>query len=122
MFRNYQSVRKLKIAAAALALCASGAAFADDSSMSMWTGDSYAFFNNLDYNPGLQHRARTAVDRRFDADVAQRRSSKNRSACDDGQSPVAAASPVGALAAVASHAPAGDDTNQSVSRRYRPVM
>jgi len=58
MFRNYQSVRKLKIAAAALALCASGAAFADDSSVSMWTGDSYAFFNNLDYNPGRFNTAR----------------------------------------------------------------
>lgn len=44
-------------AAAALALSASFA-FADDSSMSVLTGDSYAFFNNLDYNPGRFNTAR----------------------------------------------------------------
>ena len=42
---------------AALALCASFA-LADDSSMSVLTGDSYAFFNNLDYNPGRFNTAR----------------------------------------------------------------
>ena len=30
---------------AAMAIAASGAALADDSSMSLWTGDSYAYFN-----------------------------------------------------------------------------
>ncbi|HEX6137847.1 MAG TPA: hypothetical protein VF059_09325 [Casimicrobiaceae bacterium] len=36
----------------ALALGASGAALADDSSMSRLTGDSYAFFNGLEYRAG----------------------------------------------------------------------
>ena len=39
------------IAAAALSLCAS-AALADDNSMSVLTGESYAYFNHLDYSPG----------------------------------------------------------------------
>src|SRR6186713_3171537 len=38
--------------ALALGLAASGAALADDSSMSRLTGDSYAYFNNLDYHAG----------------------------------------------------------------------
>jgi hypothetical protein len=49
---------KSLVVAAALAVTASGAAFADDSSMSMWTGDSYAFFNNLDNHPGGFNTAR----------------------------------------------------------------
>jgi len=36
----------------ALGLAASGGALADDSSMSRLTGDSSAFFNNLDYHAG----------------------------------------------------------------------
>jgi len=48
------------IAASAFAFAASGAAYADDSSMSMWTGDSYAFFNDLDYHPGGFNTARAA--------------------------------------------------------------
>ena len=36
----------------ALALGASGTALADDSSMSRLTGDSYAFFNGLEYRAG----------------------------------------------------------------------
>ena len=36
-------------------------AFADDSSMSVLTGDSYAFFNDLDYNPGKFNTARAKV-------------------------------------------------------------
>ena len=49
---------------ALLALCASGFAFADDNSMSMWTGDSYAYFNNQDYSLGKFNvaRARRAAD------------------------------------------------------------
>lgn len=39
------------IAAAALTLCAS-AALADDNSMSVLTGESYAYFNHLDYSAG----------------------------------------------------------------------
>lgn len=48
------------IAASAFAFAASGAAYADDSSMSMWTGDSYAYFNNLDYGLGKFNTARAA--------------------------------------------------------------
>ena len=43
--------RRLQFAAA-LALGVSGIALADDSSMSRLTGDSYAYFNGLDYRPG----------------------------------------------------------------------
>jgi len=57
MYRiNTRSCSKLACGAA-LALCASFA-HADDSSMSVLTGDSYAFFNNLDYNPGRFSTAR----------------------------------------------------------------
>jgi len=45
--------------AAITALAASaGIASADDSSMSMWTGDSYAYFNQLDNHPGSFNTAR----------------------------------------------------------------
>jgi hypothetical protein len=43
---------------ALLALAASGTALADDSSMSVLTGDSYAYFNNLDYQAGRFNVAR----------------------------------------------------------------
>ena len=57
MFRiNVRSCSKLACGTA-LALGAS-LAFADDSSMSVLTGDSYAFFNNLDYHPGRFNTAR----------------------------------------------------------------
>jgi len=46
--------------ALALGLAASGAAFADDNSMSRLTGDSYAYFNNLDYHAGGFNTARAA--------------------------------------------------------------
>ena len=55
--RNYTLHASL-VAAATLALGASAAALADDSSMSMWTGDSYAYFNNLDYTLGKFNTAR----------------------------------------------------------------
>ena len=48
------------VAAFAFAVSASGIAYADDSSMSMWTGDSYAYFNDLDYHPGGFNTARVA--------------------------------------------------------------
>jgi hypothetical protein len=57
MSRKQQSLHRSLIVFAALALSA-GSAFADDSSMSMWTGDSYAYFNNLDNNPGKFNTAR----------------------------------------------------------------
>jgi hypothetical protein len=46
------------VAVATLILGASGAAFADDNSMSVLTGDSYAYFNNLDYSAGHFNIAR----------------------------------------------------------------
>lgn len=54
-----KSLLKASIAALALAACGTGSvALADDSSMSMWTGDSYAYFNNLDYSAGKFNTAR----------------------------------------------------------------
>ena len=61
------------VAAFAFALTASGAAYADDSSMSMWTGDSYAFFNDLDYHPGGFNTARAAQPNEQLAAVRTRR-------------------------------------------------
>src|SRR5215471_5514346 len=46
MSRRQYSLSKRVAAAAALALCASGAAMADDSSISRFGGDSYAYFNS----------------------------------------------------------------------------
>ena len=61
MYRiNTRSCSKLACGAA-LALCASFA-HADDSSMSVLTGDSYAFFNNLDYNPGKFNTAKAPAN------------------------------------------------------------
>jgi hypothetical protein len=57
MFRR-TNLGRHTIVAALLALGASGVALADDSSMSMWTGDSYAFFNDLDYSTGRFNQAR----------------------------------------------------------------
>jgi hypothetical protein len=48
------------VAVATLILGASGAAFADDNSMSVLTGDSYAYFNNLDYSAGHFNMARAS--------------------------------------------------------------
>jgi len=48
------------IVAIALALGAS-TAFADDSSMSVLTGDSYAYFHHLDYSAGKFNMARAAT-------------------------------------------------------------
>lgn len=60
MSRNRASVRSAFILAAMAALAASNLAFADDSSMSMLTGESYAYFNNLDYSLGKFNVARAA--------------------------------------------------------------
>ena len=54
--------------AAALASCASFA-LADDSSMSVLTGDSYAFFNHLDYSAGRFNTARAPQTQERDAVV-----------------------------------------------------
>ena len=57
MYRNKRFLAK-SLAAAVVGLSAYGLAFADDSSMSMWTGDSYAFFNGLDHSAGRFNVAR----------------------------------------------------------------
>jgi hypothetical protein len=59
----------------ALALTA-GAAFADDSSMSMWTGDSYAYFNQMDNHPGSFNTARAPHAAEHDAVVRTPREPK----------------------------------------------
>jgi len=55
---NRKSLTTRLIATAVFALASSGAAFADDSSMNILTGDSYAYFNNLDFNLARQNTAR----------------------------------------------------------------
>ncbi|HEX8740247.1 MAG TPA: hypothetical protein VF925_08910 [Casimicrobiaceae bacterium] len=63
--------------ALALAFGASGAALADDNSMSSLTGDSYAYFNGLVYTPGGFNVASTA---RPAADTAAARGAASPSA------------------------------------------
>jgi len=58
MFRKHLPSPVQLVALATLALGASGAAFADDNSMSVLTGDSYAYFNNLEYRAGHFNLAR----------------------------------------------------------------
>jgi len=58
MERRNLSRSTFLFAAATLALGASGLALADDNSMSQWTGESYAYFHNLDNNPGGFNTAR----------------------------------------------------------------
>ena len=58
MRRTFLSVGKSVVIVASLALGAARVAVADDSSMSMYTGDSYAYFNNLDYSLGKFNLAR----------------------------------------------------------------
>jgi hypothetical protein len=52
MQRNHVSLGSSLVVAAALVLAATGTAFAQDSSMSRLTGDSYAYFNHLDFHAG----------------------------------------------------------------------
>ena len=52
--------RTALVLTATAALAASHFASADDSSMSMLTGDSYAYFNNLDYSLGTFNVAKGA--------------------------------------------------------------
>jgi len=58
MIRKHLHSRMQVVAVATLALGATGAAFADDNSMSVLTGDSYAYFNNLEYRAGHFNVAR----------------------------------------------------------------
>jgi hypothetical protein len=68
MFRHNRITHPVAILAVMLALPAS-LAFADDSSMSVLTGDSYAFFHNLDYSPGRVNPARAPAPQERDAVV-----------------------------------------------------
>ena len=62
--KRTRSSRSKQLAAAALfALAASGVAFADDSSMNLLTGDSYAYFHDLDYNAGRFNTAHATGNR-----------------------------------------------------------
>ena len=70
MNRNNNVSYVRSIVAIALAVGAS-AAFADDSSMSVLTGDSYAYFNHLDNHPGGFNTAR-ATAAKPDRDTAMR--------------------------------------------------
>ena len=56
------AIRRAAFAVAALAVTSSSLVFADDNSMSRLTGDSYAFFNNLDYNPGKFNTAKAPAN------------------------------------------------------------
>ena len=71
----------------ALGLAASGGALADDSSMSRLTGDSYAFFNNLDYHAGgfttpreLQAESTSVAKTRAKATTTERRPAERSAA------------------------------------------
>ncbi len=68
LFVNSQtSVSGRQVAAVVvLALGPSGIAFADDSSMSQWTGDFFACFNNLDSAPAKFNMARAPRMRKQD--------------------------------------------------------
>ena len=66
---NPRTIRAARrIAAIGLVLCAPFAV-ADDNSMSVLTGDSYAYFNDLDYHPGHFNtpRQKPATARRDDS-------------------------------------------------------
>ena len=56
--RQYSPSKRIAVAAA-VALCAAGAAMADDSSMSRFGGDSYAYFNSqpIDKSPSTWRQA-----------------------------------------------------------------
>jgi len=55
-------IRRAAFVLAALAATSSSIVLADDNSMSRLTGDSYAFFNNLDYNPGKFNTAKAPAN------------------------------------------------------------
>ena len=90
--------RMTLVAVAIAALGATATAFADDGSMSRLTGDSYAFFNNLDYSLGKFNTPRAPQGEGRDA-VAKAPSKSGR----DGESPMVsstrpqAANPAGSL-------------------------
>jgi hypothetical protein len=62
--KRYNAARNAYLAiVATLALGASGIVLADDNSMSQWTGESYAYFHNLDNTPGKFNTARVEAGR-----------------------------------------------------------
>jgi hypothetical protein len=66
MFRKHLQSRVQLVAVATLVIGASSGALADDNSMSVLTGDSYAYFNNLDYRSGHFNVARAPQAQRED--------------------------------------------------------
>ncbi|MFI4888120.1 MAG: hypothetical protein ACHP7B_05175 [Burkholderiales bacterium] len=58
MFRKQSFTSTQLLAATILAVGVSGAALADDNSMNRLTGDSYAYFNNLEFSLGKFNMAR----------------------------------------------------------------
>jgi len=56
------ALRRTAFALAALAATSSSLVFADDNSMSRLTGDSYAFFNNLNFSPGKFNTAKASAN------------------------------------------------------------
>lgn len=62
-------VRHMQLVAAAALALGTSAAFADDSSMSVLTGESYAYFHHLDYSLGKFNMARAAQAHGGDAVV-----------------------------------------------------
>jgi len=57
---NHNTFRTARAMAAITLALGASLAFADDNSMSPLTGDSYAYFNGLDYNPGHFNTKRVA--------------------------------------------------------------
>jgi hypothetical protein len=59
MKSNKHSLMKIVVSAAILGACVSGAAYADDSSMARFGGDSYAYFNSqqVDKSPSAWRQA-----------------------------------------------------------------
>ena len=75
MFRKPYSLSKQLVVATALALGASGAALADDSSMDPFSGDSYKYFNG--YNLGEPGQFKRPVFSNTPADPSWRQSHPN---------------------------------------------
>jgi hypothetical protein len=70
MSRNRASFHTILAIVGLAAAAVSRAAAADDSSMSMWTGESYAYFNSQDYRLGAFNVARAP---QTDTQLAARR-------------------------------------------------
>jgi hypothetical protein len=104
----------LRVLAVAVLAVASSAALADDNSMNPFTGDSYAYFNGLDYHPGGFNTARAAQPRPADrSNVAEPRPAQPRGKVAD---PASGARPGGLDGRVLLAAPRLRATPQSPFR------